>query len=108
MNDWIGSRWRGTELMEDDSAEAIGCWGPWEGLELETASSASDCSWSRCEVELKALLLHGVKPSGEDMAVNLIHRPQSSSRVDVAGWILLSHESDEGRRQEFRVISSWG
>lgn len=82
-----------------------GCWDPWEGLELEAASPDCDCGWSRCEDELNAL--HGVKPSGEDMAVHLTHRPQSSSRADAVGWILISHESDEGRRREaFQAFGS--
>lgn len=66
MKDRIGSLWPGTELMDVGRAGGIEVWwDPWEGLELETSPPGS--GGSHCEIELNALLLHGVKPSGDDI-----------------------------------------
>lgn len=77
----MGSRWLGAELMDVGRACVVVVevwWEPCEGLELKPSAGWS-CGGSRCEVELNALLLHGVKPSGED-----IGSAQSSELADEA------------------------
>lgn len=91
MKDLIGSLWA-AEL--EDGLAAIGTWGLWPCWTGEVESS-SRCNWacslSDCEAALKALLLHGVKLSGDDI-VSILGGRKGTYERGLQLTSTLSHE----------------